>query len=86
VDTRDGGDLWKQAELHQRRMTAPAVIKNLLVVGDFEGYLHLLAQDDGSLQGRLQLDGSPIEAAPVVFDDVIYVYTSAGTLAAVSVD
>lgn len=86
IDTRDGGDLWKQADLHQRRLTAPAAIKDLLVVGDFEGYLHLLSQEDGSLQGRLQIDSSPIEAAPVVFDDVIYVYTSAGHLAAVSLD
>ena len=76
IDSRDGGDLWKQSDLHQRRLTAPAVVKNMLVVGDFEGYLHLLSQDDGSR----------IEAAPVVFEDVIYVYTGAGTLAAVTLD
>lgn len=86
MDMRDGGDLWKQDALHQRRLTAPALVKNSLVVGDFEGYLHALSQDDGSLVGRLELDDSPIEESPTVYDDVLYVYTSSGKLAAVTVE
>jgi outer membrane protein assembly factor BamB len=86
LDPRNGADLWKQAELHQRRLTGPALVKDYLVVGDFEGYLHLLSQDDGSLVGRLKIDDEPIEAAPVVRDDVIYVYSDGGVLAAVAVE
>lgn len=86
LDIRDGGDLWKQDELHQRRLTAPAVVKDYVAVGDFEGYLHILSQDDGSLLARVQVDDTPIETAPVVFDDVIYVYSSGGTLASVAVE
>ena len=86
LDIRDGGDLWKQSDLHQRRLTAPALLKDMLVVGDLEGYVHALAQDDGSLKARTQVDSSPIETQPTVFDDVIYVYTSGGTLAALSLD
>lgn len=86
LDMRNGADLWKQDELHLRRLTAPALVKDYIVVGDFEGYLHLLSQEDGSLVGRVRVDKSPIAATPVVFDDVIYVYTSGGTLAAVSVE
>jgi outer membrane protein assembly factor BamB len=86
LDPRNGADLWKQAELHQRRLTGPALVKDYLVVGDFEGYLHLLSQDDGSLVGRLKVDDEPIEAAPVVRDDVIYVYSDGGVLAAVAVE
>lgn len=86
MDMRDGGDLWKQDALHQRRLTSPALIKDSLVVGDFEGYLHVLSQDDGSLVGRLELDDTPIEEPPTVFDDVLYVYTSGGKLAAVTVE
>lgn len=86
LDLRGGGDLWKQAELHQRRLTMPAVVKNYLVVGDFEGYLHILNKDDGALAGRLQVDDEPIRAAPVVFDDVVYVYTSDGVLAAIALE
>jgi outer membrane protein assembly factor BamB len=86
LDVRNGADLWKQDELHFRRLTAPALVKDYVVVGDFEGYLHLLSQEDGSLVGRVRVDKSPIAATPVVFDDVIYVYTSGGTLAAIAVE
>ncbi len=86
LDMRDGGDLWKQAELHQRRLTAPVPVKDKLVVGDFQGHVHVLSQDDGSLLARVELDDTPIEVAPVVYDDVVYVYTSGGKLAALSVE
>jgi outer membrane protein assembly factor BamB len=86
LDMRGGNDLWKQTDLHQRRLTMPIPIKDKLVVGDFQGYLHVLSQDDGSLLARLEIDGTSIEAAPVVYDDVIYVYTSGGKLAALTVE
>lgn len=86
LDMRDGGDLWKQDELHQRKLTAPVLLKDYVVVGDFEGYLHVLSQDDGSLQARIQVDDSAIQEAPTVLDDILYVYTADGKLAAVSVE
>jgi outer membrane protein assembly factor BamB len=86
LDMRNGGDLWKQDELHQRRLTVPALIKDYLVVGDFEGYLHVLSQEDGSLLARVQVDDSAIDEAPAIYDDVIYVYSSGGVLTALTVD
>ncbi|MDD1650490.1 MAG: outer membrane protein assembly factor BamB [Methylococcaceae bacterium] len=86
LDLRNGADLWKQNALHQRRLTVPALIRNHLVVGDFEGYLHALSVDDGSLVGRLEIDDEPIRAAPVVFDETLYVYTAGGVLAAVGIN
>jgi outer membrane protein assembly factor BamB len=86
LDQRDGGDLWKQKELHQRRLTAPIPIKDKLVVGDYQGFVHVLSQDDGSLTAREEVDDTAIQAAPVVFDDVVYVYTSGGKLAALTVE
>ena len=86
LDMRNGSDLWKQNELHQRRLTPPVPVKDKLVVGDFEGYVHVLSQEDGGLLARLEVDNTPIEAQPVVYDDVVYVYTSGGELAALSVE
>jgi outer membrane protein assembly factor BamB len=86
LDMRSGADLWKQTDLHQRRLTVPVLIKDQLVVGDLEGYLHALSREDGSLVGRVRLDDEPIRASPVVFDDVIYVYTGGGVLAAVAME
>jgi outer membrane protein assembly factor BamB len=86
LDMRGGGDLWKQNELHQRRLTAPAPVKDKLVVGDYQGWVHVLSQEDGSLTAREEVDDTAILAAPVVFDDVVYVYTSGGKLAALTVE
>ena len=83
---RNGGDLWKQDELHQRRLTAPVPVKDKLVLGDLQGYVHVLSQEDGSLLARVEVDDEPIEAAPVIYDDIVYVYTSGGKLAALTVE
>jgi outer membrane protein assembly factor BamB len=87
MDISNGADQWKQDILHQRRLTVPARVKDYLVVGDFEGYLHLLRADNGSLVGRLDLSSNdPIVATPQAVEDVLYIQTSDGLLAAVRVD
>jgi outer membrane protein assembly factor BamB len=83
---RNGEDQWKQSELHERRLTAPALVKDYLVVGDFEGYLHVLNKEDGRIVGRVRITDEPIEYPPVVFGDIVYVYATDGTLTAVTVD
>lgn len=85
MDITTGADQWKQDVLHQRRLTVPAQIRDYLVVGDFEGVLHLLRADNGSLVGRLELGSDPIIATPVVYEDMIYVMSSKGVLSAVKV-
>jgi len=86
LDMRNGTDLWKQNELHQRRLTPPVPVKDKLVVGDFEGYVHVLSQEDGGLLARVEVDDTPIQAPPVVYDNVVYVYSTGGKLAALSVE
>ncbi|MBM3202542.1 outer membrane protein assembly factor BamB [Candidatus Woesearchaeota archaeon] len=86
LDASGGVDLWKQTELHQRRLTRPALVGRYLVVGDFEGYLHVLSQDDGSVVGRIRIDDTPIEVPPLVHDEVVYVYSQGGILAAVALE
>lgn len=86
LDSRSGAGMGKQTQLHQRRLTAPSVYKDYLVVGDFEGYVHFLAQDDGRLLARIKVGGEAIEARPVVHDDVVYVYSRDGVLAALTAE
>ncbi|MCI0668316.1 MAG: outer membrane protein assembly factor BamB [Methylococcaceae bacterium] len=86
LEQRNGATLWKQTDLHQRRLSAPAIYKNSIVIGDFEGYLHWLSQVDGRQLGRVQISDSPIVAKPLVVDDVLYVYAMDGTLAALVSD
>jgi outer membrane protein assembly factor BamB len=82
LDQRSGASLWKQKELHQRKLTAPAVYGSYVVVGDFEGYVHWLSTTDGRQLGRIKVADSEIDAKPIVVDNTVYVYAKDGTLAA----
>ncbi|WP_126444674.1 outer membrane protein assembly factor BamB [Sulfuricystis multivorans] len=60
---RNGGaTLWKQDKLRLRGVGRPLALDRKVVVGDFEGYLHVLAEDDGSFLARSSTDGSPLLA------------------------
>lgn len=82
LDRRSGGTLWKQAELTGRRLSAPVVSGNLVVVGDFEGYLHWLSQDSGRIVGRIRATSRAITAPPLAVGDIVFVQDQGGTLSA----
>jgi outer membrane protein assembly factor BamB len=82
AEPTDGAGRWKQDALLYRRVTAPAVLGNRLIVGDLEGWLHLVDRNDGRLIGRVRAAKSPINHTPVIASGVVYVYAADGTLAA----
>lgn len=85
IDRSSGGSLWKQALLLNRDLGEPGVVGRYVVVGDFEGYLHLFDAEDGRIVGRLSTDDSPVTAAPVqVGDRNFVVQTREGRLYAVT--
>ncbi|HEY0634189.1 MAG TPA: outer membrane protein assembly factor BamB [Gammaproteobacteria bacterium] len=53
---RNGATLWKQTALHARRLTVPVVQGDYLVVGDYDGYLHWIARDDGRIAARVRVE------------------------------
>ena len=60
LDKASGASVWKQDKLLHRRLTGPVTIDGRIVVGDLQGYLHVLSADDGELIGRLATDGTAI--------------------------
>lgn len=84
IEQRTGAPLWQQKNLHQRKLTAPAVYQNYVVVGDFEGYVHWLSTEDGRELARIQVSSSPIDAKPIVLENTVYIYAKDGTLAALT--
>ena len=78
----DGAGLWKQEALRYRILSAPAVVGNTVLVGDLEGYVHLLARVDGRLQGRARLAKGAIQAPPMVIGGRVIVLGADGTLSA----
>ncbi len=85
LEQQTGASLWKQKELHQRKLTAPVVYGNYVVVCDFEGYAHWLSKVDGRQLGRVKISDSAIDARPLIVDNVVYVYAKDGTLAALRI-
>ncbi|MBK1717269.1 outer membrane protein assembly factor BamB [Thiocystis violacea] len=84
ANATDGAGRWKQEQLRYRRLTAPALIGNRILVGDLEGYLHLLDKSDGRLIGRARVAKSGITARPLVVGARLYVHAEDGTLAALT--
>lgn len=78
---RDSGDtLWKQPDLLFRELTAPTVFQNMIVVGDYQGYVHMIQADNGQLLGRTQVGSAPIHTPVVTIGNDIFVLSSSGDL------
>nr|BAL52849.1 outer membrane assembly lipoprotein YfgL [uncultured Gammaproteobacteria bacterium] len=86
LDKTTGRAYWKQTELRLRQATAPVPYGPWLVVGDYQGYVHFLAQEDGRIVGRHRVAKSPIRAEPQVAGDVLLVLASDGTLSALKIE
>jgi outer membrane protein assembly factor BamB len=65
LDRSNGRSVWKQDKLFLRQLSLPVALGNALAVGDFEGYVHFLSRDSGTLIARHAAGRSAIRAAPV---------------------
>ncbi|MCY4277868.1 MAG: outer membrane protein assembly factor BamB [Gammaproteobacteria bacterium] len=83
VDQREANVLWRQESLLRRALTAPTAVSSYLAVGDMEGYVHLIAQTDGRLVGRVKA-GRQLFAPLLFADGLLYCFDSGGKLTAFS--
>ncbi|GGJ01076.1 outer membrane protein assembly factor BamB [Halopseudomonas pertucinogena] len=74
--------LWTNEQLLRRQLTAPVAFNSYVAVADYEGYLHLLAQTDGRLVGRVRVDSKGVRVPPIARSGTLYVYGNSGDLAA----
>jgi outer membrane protein assembly factor BamB len=79
---RDGTELWRQAQLLHRALTAPAIQGDTVVVADFEGYLHWLDTATGEILGRAKPGGGRISNSPVSAGDLLLVQGDSGEVRA----
>lgn len=88
-DRNSGASLWKQDKLFMRAVGRPLVLGRphgrYLAVADFQGFVHLLAEEDGAFVARLATDGSPIVAAPQRLGEDFVVQSKNGAVYALSV-
>ncbi len=87
IDQQNAEEVWSQANLYRRKLTSPVAFSNYVVVGDDEGYLHVIAQSDGRFLARRKLDGDGLRSAMIVGDGkTLYVLGNSGSLQAVEIE
>lgn len=84
-DQTDATIVWEQPGLRHRRLSPPLAFSNYMLVGDDEGYLHVLAQSDGRFLARRKIDGAGLRSGMVVADDTIYLLSNDGQLNALAI-
>jgi outer membrane protein assembly factor BamB len=86
AEPSDGAGRWRQEGLKHRRVTAPALAGDLIVVGDLDGFVHVLARADGRFVGRARIKGKgAINARPLVSAGRVVVYSDEGVLEALRI-
>jgi outer membrane protein assembly factor BamB len=81
-DMEDGRDVWEIEGLMNRDVTVPVSTGSYLAVGDFDGYLHIIAQSDGRFVARRRVDGDGIQSPVVVDGNRLFVMGNSGRLSA----
>ena len=85
IDRRTGSAFWKQDVLHARRITAPAIIGDNLVVADLDGYLHWFSKSEGTLLSRIRTSYTRNYVQPITWQDSVLTLDKFGLLASVSI-
>ena len=81
-----GTNVWKNDKLAFRGLSTPVSYGRAVAVGDYQGYVHFLAREDGKLLARVATDGSAITSTPVVAGSNLIFQTQNGTVAAIAVE
>ena len=84
LDPQTGKPVWKMDDLERRQLTAPTIVGNYVVVGDYKGVLHWINTSTGLLAARVQGDPAGYTVAPVLDGNVIYTLGRSGVLSAVA--
>lgn len=72
-DADDGSLVWQNDELHRRGVTAPAVLQDVVIAVDGEGYIHGLSASEGKLIARGRASREAVLAQPLVYNNTVYV-------------
>ncbi len=81
-----GGNTWKQDKLRDRKLSSPvAVAEHYVVVGDYQGQIHLLNASDGAFAARASTDGSPVRGVMIPLKSGLIVQTANGGVYALKI-
>jgi outer membrane protein assembly factor BamB len=82
LDVYSGITVWRQDAMSRRRLSRPRIIGDHMVLGDGEGYVHVLGREDGAFVARDRADRSAILADPQLLGDGFVVQSLGGDVVA----
>lgn len=82
LDMDSGRVQWETEALLHRDITVPVPVSSYVAVGDFEGYIHVLAQSDGRFVARRKVDGKGVYTPITADGSRLYVMGNSGKLSA----
>jgi len=77
-----GSSAWSNKSLENRGLSTPISFGRAVAVGDYQGYVHFLSREDGSMLARMSTDGSAIHATPVIAGANVVFQTQSGEVVA----
>ena len=80
LDRSNGQSVWKQDKLSYRQLTMPLPEGQVVVIGDFEGFVHFLERESGSFVSRYDTKGGAVRAVPISLPAGLLVQTEDGSL------
>ena len=85
LDAYSGASVWKQDALARRQVSRPLIVGDHVVVGDVQGYVHLLDRETGAFSARERAGSDAIAADPVPFGRGFVVQGMGGDITAYEV-
>ncbi len=79
IDRLNGTERWRQTGLERRGVTGPTLIGGKLLVGDGDGYVHILDSTTGAITGRNKV-GSSVQRRSETDGKFVYTLTRNGDL------
>ncbi len=80
LNIQNGAIVWSQDALKNRKLTSPAALASAVAVGDFEGFVHFMAQKDGHFLARVSVGGGAIRSPLMSTPQGVLVQTGDGAL------
>ena len=80
LSLQNGSAVWTQEALRNRKLTSPAALAMAIAVGDYQGFVHFMAPDDGHLLARISVGGGAIRSPLLSTPQGVLVQTGDGAL------
>lgn len=80
LNIQNGAVVWSQEALKNRKLTSPATLGAAIAIGDYEGFVHFMAQNDGRVLTRVSVGGGAIRSPLLATPQGVLVQTGDGAL------